>query len=440
MINLNDFKNDSDIKKLSQDDYSKLEIGDVIWAKRYNNEIEKNLISYNHREGPYIVVSIDSNGLYCLYGTSNIRKYKQNVILSNYNYNLFKESSFDLKNIKFVSKDSFLWKKDTLSEKDFKYTFKKVGIYNSYKTCNVVLDNIKDFPYEVGDLVKINNKLYLIVGMENNKFNCLGVFKKHFNNNEFHLYKYNNNGINYYIDFKNISKFNYNSIEKRIDVFKDKDLEIINNEFNNYTNSIFLDDDSINVGSLIKYLDKLYFIYGDEDNNFLAFSVNSKKNLSDSTIYINFKKYYTNYSDCIKINKNLILNKVSNSSGEELKVIKTDKKHYKKVKKYMKKKESNKKRYNKAYDNFVEGAVLVDKSLSHDCHVVIERDNDDLYTVNLSEFKNGFYKVLNNNLSFFKYVGRLNKEEFNNILYCLDSNSKIKDELSNKVLKKDNNN
>ena len=52
MINLNDFKNDSDIKKLSQDDYSKLEIENFNMGNLFKKEKIKKIIDSNDKTIP----------------------------------------------------------------------------------------------------------------------------------------------------------------------------------------------------------------------------------------------------------------------------------------------------------------------------------------------------------------------------------------------------
>ena len=59
-------------------------IGDVIWAKRYDFDFEKDIISSGHQMGPYIVVGKTEDKLICLYCTG---KYKKNELeLSDYDF------------------------------------------------------------------------------------------------------------------------------------------------------------------------------------------------------------------------------------------------------------------------------------------------------------------------------------------------------------------
>ena len=48
-----------------------LKVGDIVWARRYRNEKEKNKIDKGHREGPCVVIKKDSNKVYVLNCTSN---------------------------------------------------------------------------------------------------------------------------------------------------------------------------------------------------------------------------------------------------------------------------------------------------------------------------------------------------------------------------------
>ena len=52
-----------------------LDVGDIIWAKRYQNEKEKEKIMEGHQEGPYVVIKKTFFNVYALFCTS---KYNNN--------------------------------------------------------------------------------------------------------------------------------------------------------------------------------------------------------------------------------------------------------------------------------------------------------------------------------------------------------------------------
>ena len=67
---LEPLSNEEQIIDNIKDIYEQISVGDIIWAKRYNNEEEKELIPEGHREGPFIVLAKQDEKLFCAQGTS----------------------------------------------------------------------------------------------------------------------------------------------------------------------------------------------------------------------------------------------------------------------------------------------------------------------------------------------------------------------------------
>ena len=79
--------------KINKKAILEVNVGDIIWAKRYHTEEEKLEILEGHREGPFLVIKKISKGLICSYGTSKLHNYNNCIIIeSNECDNLYKET------------------------------------------------------------------------------------------------------------------------------------------------------------------------------------------------------------------------------------------------------------------------------------------------------------------------------------------------------------
>lgn len=81
-----DFKLVSNVETIRENNKSFLDIdyGTIIWAKRYNNEVEKEKIPEGHRCGPFVVIGRDKENLLCFYATGRVPEevfFKQDTIL-----------------------------------------------------------------------------------------------------------------------------------------------------------------------------------------------------------------------------------------------------------------------------------------------------------------------------------------------------------------------
>jgi len=103
------------IKKIIQvknNDLSFLNVGDIIWAKRYHSVEEQNKIKKGHQESPYVVIKKARNKVYAMPCTSNPHqevKWKMLYYpLGKLNYNMNKNTYVncivvnELKKVQFV--------------------------------------------------------------------------------------------------------------------------------------------------------------------------------------------------------------------------------------------------------------------------------------------------------------------------------------------------
>ena len=57
--------------EVKDNDLSFLNVGDIIWAKRYKNDEEKSRIKMGHQESPYVIIKKSKGKVYALQFTSN---------------------------------------------------------------------------------------------------------------------------------------------------------------------------------------------------------------------------------------------------------------------------------------------------------------------------------------------------------------------------------
>ena len=99
---------------VKNNDLSFLKVGDIVWAKRYNTEEEKEKIDKGHQESPFIIIKQTKDKTYALQCTSNPHTnikwknlfYPLNRLTYNFEKNSYINISFiyELTDIKYVKK------------------------------------------------------------------------------------------------------------------------------------------------------------------------------------------------------------------------------------------------------------------------------------------------------------------------------------------------
>lgn len=311
------FSNDNNTESI----LSTIKIGDIIWAKRYNTEQEKEAIPEGHQEGPYIILGIMPEGFIACPGTSTTPKEEvyDRCIQFNNEYLLPKHTYFKMFYNHFVSNDSFIYKIDALTNMDRKKLLKELKVK---KCSHFVYENKIEkliIPIEIGDIIQKQNKIYLIISEETDKLLCLPLNNYNKNENcidlkslDFNkLMWINKNDKNYFIDFINNTKLN--AILKKY-------REHLDNFYNQAT---------LQRGSIVIYDTKYYYIYGECGSDWLMFEI-SKTNIDEfDELIIKNEKFYTNYKNTLTVPKNSKnLKPILLATQEEIDKIKNDKKSY----------------------------------------------------------------------------------------------------------------
>lgn len=325
--NLEQLTNQTQIIEDYEHLYNQIEVGNIIWAKRYNNEIDKEKIAEGHREGPYIVLNKEDGKLICTQGTS-VMPYKEDddvyFYLNNAEYNLAKDTFFKLFRMDSINNYQIIKILDKLNEKDKNRLFKQIKLlHKAYYTKEGHFIKL-NLPIQIGDIVKQKNKKFIVVDINDNKIVCLNL------NNEIN---FNDNRQLRYTNFSNLdySKINHFELDdniKYINTVNNQILKIILNEWKNYINNS-KNVETTQRGSIIIKDNKYYYVYGEEGNEWLIFEI-SKMPIKDAEqIEIGNLKYYTKYID-LKIYKKDIFSNLYICSDKDKDKIKELRKNYKK--------------------------------------------------------------------------------------------------------------
>lgn len=273
---------------------SEIEVGDIIWAKRYNNTKEKMKIPKSHREGPFVVITKTDEGLICSKGSSvyNEANFNNYYKLDSKLYNLFKTTYFKTKNLRIINEKTFIKKTDKLLKEDEENLFKQI---KKEGTNNYIINNQRKFfelPFYIGDIINYNKINYIITDIKDNKLGCVPI-----------------NQLNYILNFENFKKLDYSKI-----------IYLDNNEAKKYISTVDIDVLSYVLKKQKEYLDniknqkvtqrgsiilknnKYYYVYGEESQEWLIFEIKEDNICDFSEIILNNKKYYTKYKDT-RINK-----------------------------------------------------------------------------------------------------------------------------------------
>ena len=182
----------------TEDLYSQIEIGDIIRAKRYKNETQKESIPEGHREGPYIVLNKENGNLICTQGTSVV-PYKEDddvyFYLNVEGYNLVKSTFFKLFRIDEVNNNQIIKVIDKLKEEDKQRLFRKIKLaHKTYYTSEGSLIRL-NLPIQIGDIINYNVQNLLVLDINKNNLICL-LLKE--------TIDYKDNKLLEYINFKNL--------------------------------------------------------------------------------------------------------------------------------------------------------------------------------------------------------------------------------------------
>ena len=298
-----------------------IEVGDIIWAKRYNSLEQKQNIHEWHQEGPYIVVSKTIDGLICSKGTGMLpNEYKSDnfLTINCENYNLNKTTHFKLNDLRVIDDISFIKKLDHLTKEDLEIIMKNIKSKNNHyyyfdgkrKEFNVNITS--------GDIIKVDKTNYIVIAVEGEKIICVKLKTARTNLKVEDMQ---------YLNYLNIVEFDKKDDLKYLATISPtllaytlkREKEYIENHQNRKIPQR---------GSIIIKNNNLNYIYGEEGENWLIFQINRNYSELSDDIQIKTNIYYTKY-ETDKINKKEDFTTITLAFPEEIDAIKTSKKTYK---------------------------------------------------------------------------------------------------------------
>jgi len=291
-------------------------VGDIIWAKRYSTEEEKNNIPEGHREGPFIVIAKTDKGIYASQGTSVDHDEESHYFeIEKEDYNLYKDTIFRLKYFKLIDNKSIIKLLGHLNHKDEERLYKELK-----KLYGIIIQEIDSnefvLPFQMGDVIIYKDRQFVIMNV-NEELTILDI------NNIKLKEKLDIEKINK-LDCSKILKINKNSNIKFRGSISDKVLSRIIKNKDAYFK--YLEDLKIlQRGSIIENKNKYYYIFGEECQEWMTFEL---KKSGFNEIKINNNIYFTDFKE-VRLSKKNDYNILYLCNEEEKDNIKSLKKEYK---------------------------------------------------------------------------------------------------------------
>jgi hypothetical protein len=382
--NLEKLPNEQQVNVDYKELYAQIEIGDIIWAKRYKNETQMESISLGHREGPFIVINKLDEVLICAQGTSvppHKQYYDNYFYLNNQGYNLTKETYFKLHRMDFINDYSLIRIVDKLKEKDKNSLFRQIkSLHKIYYTENSQMIRL-NLPIQIGDIVSYTNNNFIVLDINDNNVIC-GPLK----NNIDYKKKLNINSNNFKdIDYSKTICFELDSIKYINTVSSNYIKNILNKwqEYINYRKNI----DITQRGTIILKDSKLYYIYGEEGQEWLVFEISNKFIENSERLEIGNSEYYTKYEES-KINKKDLFDNIFLCLDKDKDRIKHLRKSYKETKK------SQSLYGSSEFVYFKVGDIIENINYKNKRYIVINIHKKTYECLNINDIKNAIYNPI----------------------------------------------
>ncbi len=413
------------IIEVKDNDLSFLNVGDIIWAKRYKNDEEKSRIKMGHQESPYVVIKKSKGKVYALQCTSNphweIQWKMAYYPLGKLNYQMKKNSFincmvvYELKEIQFVEMIGHLNDVDLNQLKKQLYILKN----SDFKVKPDIEEKYLDFKIGIGDVILYNGNKYYIDSIKGRSYEVYRL-KKHPKVSDRLLI-----GNTYYsFIFRNIEKIKIRSKYDLVDTFNTGEIEIINKY---KEKSLKLLEkrmpNSLRVGSLIDYKNRMFYVYEKLDDCVNCYEIYSNEVFEEGMADILvkggiYKTFFATVTIPIdKLDDNGC--KIRRCAWEE------EIEYNKNIFSLPKKKRVNARRRlasikEKNIDDLVPMVILKDLN-NGNYYLIIDRNDNVIELVNINDIGDTFYFELEKKYCPFEYYRVMSKEEYNMYL------KKIKD-------------
>lgn len=403
-------ENVKDIDEELLKELKNVKLGTIVVSNRYFNEVEKNNIEEGHRNGPFIVYENTGSKLFCCYGTGTIPPNDVNEsVYMKFNkseYTLSKNTYFSLLHIFEIDYSDVIKIVNELNEKDKNILLKKINILKIHKRFKKYVPKVPRVRADVGDIISENFNPYLIIDIKDDNYICIPLIYYHKSDNS-NVIKLD--GSYYLLNFNSITKIKKDSKTFIINTLNNDKLLSILKKYKEYNNNKE-NKNHIQRGSVLRKDDKYFYVYGENGNKWLIFSI-SKVPLSDSNQFrINNKYYHSKFNEFFEIEKNNyeyeIVDLALNKEMDEINIIR------KKIKIDKKREVKNQDKI-KVYKDFVPGDVIKTKTLSDDEYIVIKRDDKIVYCIAFDEWNKDKPRLYRFEINFIRksYYNKLKDSE-----------------------------
>lgn len=406
------------IIETNNNELSFLSVGDIVWAKRYKNDDQKEKIEKGHQESPYVIIKKTKDKVYGLLCTSNPHqevKWKMLYYhLGRLNYGMKKSSFIFCSKVYHLEVSQIIEIKGSLNEYDLNQLKKQLYIIinSNFRTKPKIERQYLDFTISIGDVISKNDNRYYIYAYDSVYF-YVNKLRKGTKINRSILI----NNTYYSFIFNRHEKIQRNSSYTLVDTFNSGEIEMIND----YRIKIYeelkrvKEHNTLKIGAIINYKTNLYYIYDEDNENVFVYQIFPKGILEPKMAYIkiNTDIYRTYFATRFIKKETLKRNGYSikkYASKEEIdynnKMLSIPKKERKReVNKLFKSfKEKN-------IDNFLP-MTIIENEINKQYYLIIDREGNVIEIVNINDFKDKFYFELEKGKCPFNYYRILSKEEY----------------------------
>ena len=419
------FQNDIKVK---DNDLSFLNVGDIIWAKRYTSIEEEKELPKGHKESPFLIIKKKNKKVYGLMSTSNAHhELKWNKLyypIGNVVYDDYRSSYiscthvYELNPNQYVKTIGHLNNIDLNNIKKYLYIIK----HSDFSSKPDIEDKYLDFAITVGDIISDDSNKYYVYSIDNDYYSVYKLKKRLKKNDLLSI-----EGTYYSFIYK-MEKIKIDKKYKLINTFNSEDIKIITKHILENEKKIKLKEPhkkTLQIGSLFKYKDYLYYIDEENEESYKTYKIEPESQTSKKvgilkikggtykTFFneVNFQKKYIEENE-----KEYVVKR--NASIEEIEY----NSNIKKMSRYERRGELNKIYFEgfliknkKDITNF-EPMTIVKNKNNKEFYLIIDKKDNIIEVVNINNLGDSFKFELEENNNPFSYYKIISTEEYTHYL------------------------
>ena len=373
-----------------------LKVGDIILARRYHNEEEKNKLGKNHQVSPFVIIKKSFFKVYALQCTTNGHQNLSNshlyFFLGKLKYQLDKNCYVNNYESYVINKEQFIKKLSHLTKDDLNKLMKNNYLVSKYKNTKIAKNIKHHFTYDIGDVISYQNNKYYVYDTDKQYLSLIKLSLKPKARNKITI-----NNTDYGFNFALRNKISKKHHFKLIDTFDNGQIMLVKKYESIYNERLLARKSAPTIGCLVKYKDKLYYIYGDEGNCYQAiilYDTSLKKQMKKITIENG--TYYTFLEkQLLKRNKEFIVKRKASEEEISANILLI-----------------NTKRYHKKDLLFYEPMMIVTNTLNKENYLILSRKDNIVDLVNINNLSDNYEFLIEDNCPL-RYFKSLDEEEFN---------------------------